>query len=78
MVKAPHRLRFAVPVNTVAEAACIVDVPVSTLATGAGYVRRSKGHTDVAGDRILTHRRTASTAIRPDQVLLPLTVSEPT
>ena len=56
MVKAPDKLRFVVPLYTVAEAARIVDVPASTLATWAqGYVRRSEGHADRAGDPIITY-----------------------
>lgn len=56
MVKAPDKLRFVVPLYTVAEAARIVDVPASTLSTWAqGYVRRVEGHADVAGDPIITY-----------------------
>jgi uncharacterized protein (DUF433 family) len=56
VVKAPDKLRFVVPLYTVAEAARIVDVPASTLATWAqGYVRRSEGHADVAGEPIITY-----------------------
>ena len=56
MVKAPDKLRFVVPLYTVAEAARIVDVPSSTLATWAqGYVRRSEGHADRAGEPIITY-----------------------
>jgi uncharacterized protein (DUF433 family) len=56
VVKAPDKLRFVVPLYTVADAARIVDVPASTLATWAqGYVRRSEGHADVAGEPIITY-----------------------
>lgn len=51
-----HHLRFGVPLYTVAEAARIVDVPVSTLATWAqGYVRRFPNRPDVIGGAIITY-----------------------
>lgn len=50
------RLRFEVPLYTVAEAARIVDVPPSTLATWAkGYVRRFDARPDVVGSAVVTH-----------------------
>jgi uncharacterized protein (DUF433 family) len=56
VVKTPDDLRFVVPLYTVAEAARIVDVPVSTLSTWAqGYLRRFQGRADVAGDPIITY-----------------------
>lgn len=79
MVRAPGRLRFVVPLNTVVQAARIVDVPASNRATWAqGYVRRSNGHAYVSGDPIITYGFTASTGIPQVQALFPLTASEPT
>lgn len=49
-------LRFELPLYTVAEAARIVDVPASTLATWAkGYVRRSPDRPEVEGDPVITY-----------------------
>jgi uncharacterized protein (DUF433 family) len=49
------RLRFDVPLYTVAEAARIVDVPPTTLATWAkGYVRRPPGRAEVTGAPVVT------------------------
>ena len=79
MVKTHNRLRFALPLYAVAEGARIVGVRASILATRArGYLRRSDGQAYVAGDRIITYPRTASTGISKDTVRLPLAVSEPT
>lgn len=51
------RLRFEVPLYTVADAARMVDVPPSTLATWAkGYVRRFEHRPDVVGDPVITFR----------------------
>jgi uncharacterized protein (DUF433 family) len=54
--------QFSEPLYTIAEAARIVDVPASTLATWAqGYIRRFAGRPDVIGNPIVTyiqpHRR---------------------
>lgn len=50
------RLRFEVPLYTVADAARIVDVPASTLASWAkGYVRRSAGRADVVGAPVISY-----------------------
>jgi uncharacterized protein (DUF433 family) len=49
-------IRFTVPLYTVADAARIVGVPASTLASWAhGYVRRFPNRPDVAGSSIITH-----------------------
>jgi len=49
------RLRFDVPLYTVADAARIVDVPASTMSTWAnGYVRRPHGRPEVVGDPVIT------------------------
>jgi uncharacterized protein (DUF433 family) len=49
------RLRFETPLYTLADAARIVDVPASTLATWAkGYVRRFPGRPDVSGAPVIT------------------------
>lgn len=49
------KTRFELPLYTVAEAARIVDVPPSTLATWAkGYVRATKGGSRVVGDPVIT------------------------
>ena len=49
------QLRFDVPLYTFAEAARIVDVPPTTLATWAkGYVRRPRGRTEVTGAPVVT------------------------
>ena len=48
--------RFRTPLYTVAEAARIVNVPVSTLATWTrGYVRRFPDRPAVSGDAVVTH-----------------------
>ena len=48
-------VRFSVPLYTVGEAARIVDVPTSTLASWArGYVKRSAGRPDVIGKPVIT------------------------
>lgn len=79
MIRAPDRLRFVVPLYTVAQAARIVDVPASNRATWAqGYVRRSDGHAYVSGDPIITYGFTASTGIPQDQALFSLTASDST
>jgi uncharacterized protein (DUF433 family) len=50
------RLRFEIPLYTVADAARIVGVPTSTLATWAkGYVRRPQGRAEVTGDPVITY-----------------------
>lgn len=50
----PHR--FEDPLYTIAEAARIIDVPVSTLSTWArGYVRRPPNRPVVRGKRIITY-----------------------
>lgn len=52
----PDPLRFETPLYTIAEAARIVDVPASTLATWAqGYVRRFPDRPDVHGDPIVSY-----------------------
>jgi uncharacterized protein (DUF433 family) len=52
-------IRFSVPLYTVADAARIVGVPVSTLASWAhGYVRKFPNRPDVAGSPIITHLQT--------------------
>jgi len=49
-------IRFTVPLYTVADAARIVGVPASTLASWAqGYVRKFPNRPDVAGSPIITH-----------------------
>lgn len=49
-------IRFSVPLYTVADAARIVGVPSSTLASWAqGYVRRFPNRPDVVGGPIITH-----------------------
>jgi uncharacterized protein (DUF433 family) len=49
-------IRFTMPLYTVADAARIVDVPASTLASWAqGYVRKFADRPDVAGSPIITH-----------------------
>jgi uncharacterized protein (DUF433 family) len=49
------RSRFDLPLYTVAEAARIIDVPRSTLATWVkGYVRRSQDRANVVGDAVIT------------------------
>ncbi len=49
--------RFEDPLYTVAEAARIIDVPVSTLSTWArGYVRRPPNRPEVRGRPLVTHR----------------------
>ena len=49
-------IRFTVPLYTVADAARIVGVPVSTLASWShGYVRKFPNRPNVAGDPIVTH-----------------------
>jgi len=49
------RLRFDVPLYTIAEAARIVDVPATTLSTWAqGYVRHPPNRPKVTGDPIIT------------------------
>lgn len=54
-LKTTDRLRFDVPLYTVAEAARIVDVPPTTLATWAkGYVRRPPGRAEVTGAPVVT------------------------
>jgi uncharacterized protein (DUF433 family) len=51
------QLRFETPLYTVADAARIVDVPPSTLASWAkGYVRRFAHRPDVAGDPVIAFR----------------------
>ncbi len=56
MTYAKNRLRFEIPLYTIAEAARIVDVPASTLTTWAqGYVRRFPDRPDVVGDPIVTY-----------------------
>jgi uncharacterized protein (DUF433 family) len=48
-------IRFDVPLYTIADAARIVDVPTSTLASWAkGYVRKTPGRPEVAGGAIIT------------------------
>jgi uncharacterized protein (DUF433 family) len=48
--------RFEVPLYTVAEAARVVDVPPTTLATWAkGYVRRAPGRGEVRGEPVVTY-----------------------
>ena len=55
-LKATDRLRFEVPLYTVAEAARIVDVPPTTLATWAkGYLRRPLGRAEVSGSPLITY-----------------------
>jgi len=49
-------IRFAVPLYTVADAARIVGVPASTLATWSnGYVRKFSDRSHVVGSSIITH-----------------------
>lgn len=49
-------VRFELPLYTVAEAARIVDVPPSTLATWAkGYVRRPPDRSEVEGEAVITY-----------------------
>ncbi len=49
------KLRFETPLYTIADAARIVDVPASTLATWAkGYLRRFDGRPDVTGEAVIT------------------------
>jgi uncharacterized protein (DUF433 family) len=56
MTATRDRLRFDVPLYTVAEAARIVDVPASTLSTWAqGYRRSFPERPDVVGDSIITY-----------------------
>ncbi|MCY4103078.1 MAG: DUF433 domain-containing protein [bacterium] len=63
-----ERIRFDVPLYTVAEAALIVDVPYSTLASWAkGYVRRPPGRRPIVGAPILT----AMQADRPGEPTIP-------
>jgi len=48
--------RFDVPLYTIGEAARIVDVPSSTLASWAkGYIRRFPDRSEVSGDPVLTY-----------------------
>jgi len=55
-LKATDRLRFEMPLYTVAEAARIVDVPPTTLATWAkGYLRRPPGRSEVTGGPVITY-----------------------
>ncbi len=55
-LKATDRLRFEVPLYTVAEAARIVDVPPTTLATWAkGCLRRPPGRSEVSGAPVITY-----------------------
>jgi uncharacterized protein (DUF433 family) len=55
-LKATDRLRFEVPLYTVADAARIVDVPPTTLATWAkGYLRRPPGRAEVSGAPVITY-----------------------
>jgi uncharacterized protein (DUF433 family) len=50
-------LRFEIPLYTVSDAARIVGVPASTLATWAkGYVRRPPGRPALSGDPVITYR----------------------
>lgn len=50
------RLRFEVPLYTVADAARIVDVPASTLASwGKGYVRRFADRPEVVGAPVISY-----------------------
>lgn len=50
------RLRFDVPLYTVADAARIVGVPASTLTSWAkGYERRAAGGSKVVGDAVITY-----------------------
>ncbi len=57
------RNRFEVPLYTVAEAARIIDVPRSTVATWArGYVRRGQDRADVVGDAVITSLSPATAA----------------
>jgi hypothetical protein len=56
VLKTTDRLRFEVPLYTVAEATRIVDVPPTTLATWAkGDVRRPKGRGEVTGAPVVTY-----------------------
>jgi len=56
------RTRFDLPLYTVAEAARIVDVPSSTLATWAqGYLRRFPDRPEVSGDPVITFMDPART-----------------
>lgn len=56
MSEGDRNVRFGIPLYTVAEAARIVDVPASTLATWAkGYVRRPPDRTEVEGDPVVTY-----------------------
>lgn len=56
LVDVDDRLRFDVPLYTVAEAARIVGVPATTLSTWAkGYVRRFAGRPDVVGAAAITY-----------------------
>jgi len=49
-------IRFAVPLYTVADAARIVGVPASTLASWSiGYLRKFSNRPHVAGSSIITH-----------------------
>lgn len=50
-----HGSRFERPLYTVADAARIVEVPASTIASWAkGYVRRSRDRSDVSGQPVIT------------------------
>lgn len=60
--------RFEVPLYTVVDAARIVDVPTSTLASWAkGYVRRSAHRADVSGDPVIT----SVPSLRPREPSIP-------
>lgn len=67
-MKRAEGLRFDVPLYTVAEAARIVDVPYSTLASWAkGYVRRPPGRRPIVGAPIIA----AMQADRPGEPTIP-------
>lgn len=73
MIKTADRLRFQTPLYTVTEAARIVDVPASTLASWAkGYVRRFPDRSDVVGEPIITYT-TPDGARRPSIPFVGLT-----
>lgn len=56
MLETTDRLRFDIPLYTIAEAARILDVPVATLTSWAkGYVRRFRERSDVEGAPIISH-----------------------
>ena len=57
--------RFHTPLYTISEAACYLDVPVSTLTSWThGYTRRSPKRREVVGDPVLTAARKAGPAGR--------------